>query len=325
PTPPPFPFLEFLTPFSPFFPLPPLQLLIPHMRFTVHIATLARKFLLNPGGVFDSAVALGRRGLLQLVARGLRSLSYSSLVVPRDLRRRGVTRTPGYHYARDALRIWRAIHSYVRGVLGLYYPGDSAVRGDPELQAWVGEIFRKGFLGRRRSGDPHVTPTPRPLPFDPPVTFDPSQASPSSLTSLPEAAIFVTMVIYSCSALHAATNSGQFELGAFIPNMPAAMREPPPETKEPLGEEDFLRALPAMNTSAITLGVLWVLRNEPFDMRALGCYPENHFTEEAPRALIRRFRRRLAAISRSIQRRNQGLALPYPYLDPRNIENSVAI
>lgn len=60
--------------------------------------------------------------------------------------------------------------------------------------------------------------------------------------------------------------SGQFELGAFVPNMPAAMRQPPPETKEPLSEGEFLAALPAMNTTVVTLGVLWVLRNEPLDM-----------------------------------------------------------
>ncbi|NWS87179.1 ALOX8 lipoxygenase, partial [Toxostoma redivivum] len=41
---------------------------------------------------------------------------------------------------------------YVSGVLSLYYPCDAAVQQDPELQAWVREIFRRGFLGRRRSG-----------------------------------------------------------------------------------------------------------------------------------------------------------------------------
>ncbi|NXP94873.1 LOXE3 isomerase, partial [Passerina amoena] len=41
---------------------------------------------------------------------------------------------------------------FVRSVLSLYYPSDGAVQEDPELQAWVGEIFTRGFLGRRSSG-----------------------------------------------------------------------------------------------------------------------------------------------------------------------------
>ncbi|NXQ00516.1 LX15B lipoxygenase, partial [Vidua macroura] len=44
------------------------------------------------------------------------------------------------------------------------------------------------------------------------------------------------------------------------------MREPPPRSKAALSEQDFLAALPAMNTTATVLAVLWVLRNEPMDM-----------------------------------------------------------
>ncbi|NXI37605.1 LX15B lipoxygenase, partial [Galbula dea] len=280
---------------------PIFKLLVPHTRFTVHIATLARKFLLNPGGVFDKAVAVGRRGLLQLVARGLQELHYSALVLPRDLHRRGVTRTRCYHFADDAKCIWAAIRSFVKGIVKLYYKSDQEVQEDHELQAWVGEIFQKGFLGRRSSGVP------------------------SCLRSIPQLVTFLTMIIFNCSAHHAATNSGQFELGAFVPNMPSAMRQPPPQSKEPLSQEQFLEALPAMNTSVITLGVLWVLRNEPFDMRPLGCYPERHFTEPIPQQLIRAFQRRLASISCRIRKRNRELELPYSYLDPAAIENSVAI
>uniref|UniRef100_A0A8U7NUP1 Uncharacterized protein n=1 Tax=Corvus moneduloides TaxID=1196302 RepID=A0A8U7NUP1_CORMO len=221
---------------------PVFKLLVPHTRFTVQIGALARRFLLNPGGVFDRAVALGRRGLLALVARGLRELRWRSLVLPRDLRHRGVTGTARHHFGHDATKVWGAIRRFVGALLALFYPSDGAVREDPELQAWVREIFRRGFLGRRRSGVPSRLDTVRGL-----VTF-------------------VTTIIYTCSAHHAATNSGQFELSAFPPNAPAAMREPPPRSKAALSEREFLAALPAMNTTATVLAVLWVLRNEPMDL-----------------------------------------------------------
>lgn len=62
-----------------------------------------------------------------------------------------------------------------------------------------------------------------------------------------------------------------------------------------------------------------------FLQRPLGAYPDEHFTEDAPRQSIATFQSRLAQISRDIQERNQGLALPYAYLDPPFIENSVSI
>ena len=62
-----------------------------------------------------------------------------------------------------------------------------------------------------------------------------------------------------------------------------------------------------------------------FSQRPLGTYPDEHFTEEAPRRSIAVFQNRLAQISRYIQERNRGLALPYAYLDPPLIENSVSI
>lgn len=59
--------------------------------------------------------------------------------------------------------------------------------------------------------------------------------------------------------------------------------------------------------------------------RPLGTYPDEHFTEEAPRRSIAAFQSRLAQISQDIRERNKGLALPYAYLDPPLIENSVSI
>lgn len=62
-----------------------------------------------------------------------------------------------------------------------------------------------------------------------------------------------------------------------------------------------------------------------FSQRHLGTYPDQHFTEEAPQRSIAAFQSRLAQISRDIRERNRGLALPYTYLDPPLIENSVSI
>lgn len=62
-----------------------------------------------------------------------------------------------------------------------------------------------------------------------------------------------------------------------------------------------------------------------FSQRPLGTYPDEHFTEEAPRRSIAAFQSRLAQISKDIRERNKGLALPYAYMDPPLIENSVSI
>ncbi|NWZ29877.1 LOXE3 isomerase, partial [Asarcornis scutulata] len=59
---------------------------------------------------------------------------------------------------------------------------------------------------------------------------------------------------------------------------------PPPRSKAPLSEADFLGALPAVNTTCITLGVLWVLRNEPLDMVSPpGTPPDLKISQGTPR------------------------------------------
>lgn len=49
--------------------------------------------------------------------------------------------------------------------------------------------------------------------------------------------------------------------------------------------------------------------------RCLGIYPDEHFTEEAPRMKTSVFHSHLTQISRDTREQNPGLALPYEYLD----------
>ncbi|XP_062993288.1 hydroperoxide isomerase ALOXE3-like [Elgaria multicarinata webbii] len=280
---------------------PLYKLLIPHLRYSIHINVLARTYLISQGGTFDRAIAIGRKGLAVLLSKALNNLTYTDLCLPDDIEARGVSSLLNYYYRDDGLKIWDAIKSFVSGIVEVYYKNNLAVQRDCELQAWVSDIFTKGFLAKRSSGIP------------------------SSIHSVPELIKFLTMAIFTCSAHHAAVNSGQFELGAFMPNLPSSMRKPPPQAKAPVTLEEFLDTIPEMNTTSQVLSVLWVLRNEDFDMKPLGQYDEEHYVEEDPKRLITAFQEQLAHISEEILKRNESLKLPYTYLYPPNIENSTAI
>uniref|UniRef100_A0A8C2S360 Arachidonate lipoxygenase 3 n=1 Tax=Capra hircus TaxID=9925 RepID=A0A8C2S360_CAPHI len=124
---------------------------------------------------------------------------------------------------------------------------------------------------------------------------------------------------------HWVGGSPQHDFGAWMPNAPSSMRQPPPQTKGTTTLKSYLDTLPEVNTTCNNILLFWLVSQEPKDQRPLGTYPDEHFTEEAPRRSIAVFQNRLAQISRDIQERNRGLALPYAYLDPPLIENSVSI
>ncbi|XP_046278154.1 polyunsaturated fatty acid lipoxygenase ALOX15B isoform X3 [Marmota monax] len=148
---------------------------------------------------------------------------------------------------------------------------------------------------------------------------------PSSLDTQEALVRYVTMVIFTCSAQHSAVSAGQFDSSVWMPNLPPTMQLPPPTSKGQAQPEGFIATLPPVNATCDIIIALWLLSREPGDQRPLGTYPDEHFTEEAPQRSIAAFQNHLTQISRDIKERNQKLALPYPYLDPPLIENSVSI
>uniref|UniRef100_G1L7R9 Arachidonate 12-lipoxygenase, 12R type n=1 Tax=Ailuropoda melanoleuca TaxID=9646 RepID=G1L7R9_AILME len=280
---------------------PLYKLLVPHTRYTIQINSIGRALLLNEGGLSARGMSLGLEGFAEVMVRALSETTYDSLYLPNDFVERGVQDLPGYYYRDDSLAVWDALERYVTEIITYYYPCDAAVEGDPELQSWVQEIFKECLLGRESSGFPR------------------------RLRTVPELIRYVTVVIYTCSAKHAAVNTGQLEYTAWMPNFPSSMRNPPMQAKGLTTLETFMDTLPDVKTTCVTLLVLWTLSREPDDKRPLGHFPDIHFVEEAPRRSMESLRRRLAQISHNIRQRNKCLPIPYYYLDPVLIENSISI
>ncbi|XP_061534911.1 polyunsaturated fatty acid lipoxygenase ALOX15B-like [Phycodurus eques] len=280
---------------------PIYKLLIPHTRYTLQINELARQRLIGPTGVLTMFTASGGDSLMKIVAKSLSSITYSSLCLPDDIAARDMQDVPNFYYRDDGLQLWNIIFKYVQGVIQFYYKSDDEVRRDSELQTWIGDIFEHGFLSQPQTGIPQ------------------------SFTTVSELIKFATMVMFTSSCQHAALNTGQYDYGGWMPNTPATLQRPPPTKKGTTSEATMLQTLPVINVTAQGMATVWLLSRQSSDFVSLGQYSEDHFTENTPRQLQKDFKVELDMLSIAINNRNKGLEIPYTYLDPNNVENSVAI
>uniref|UniRef100_A0A8C9GPF8 Lipoxygenase domain-containing protein n=1 Tax=Piliocolobus tephrosceles TaxID=591936 RepID=A0A8C9GPF8_9PRIM len=125
------------------------------------------------------------------------------------------------------------------------------------------------------------------------------------------------MIIFTCSAQHAAINSGQVS-HTWIPGIPIILWLAPPTAK---GQTELAASLPEVNATHHTLVLLWGVT---FPSPSLDTYPEEHCTEKAPRRSIAALQSRLAQMLADVLEWNRGLALPYSYLDRAAAENGIA-
>ncbi|XP_072904988.1 arachidonate 12-lipoxygenase, 12S-type [Hemitrygon akajei] len=282
---------------------PIFKLLTPHTRYTLEINTRARNELLGKHGVIARVVASGGPGLDAVAQRTFKSFTYRSICFPDNLEDRGVQGLKEYFYQADGIQIWAAISKYVKNIMGLYYKSDSDVLEDVELQAWLKDVVQEGFaeLPEFVSGMPTSFKTRE-------VLFK-----------------FLTVVIFTCSAQHAAVNNGQYDWSCWVPNSPCTMRKPPPTSKEDHSIEQLMDTLPDMSQSALQMAFTWHLGRPLPNKILLGFFEEKYFTEPDAKKIIAEFQQDLKEIERQIEARNQNLELKYQYMQPTNIENSISI
>uniref|UniRef100_A0A3P9CVL9 Hydroperoxide isomerase ALOXE3-like n=1 Tax=Maylandia zebra TaxID=106582 RepID=A0A3P9CVL9_9CICH len=281
---------------------PLYKLLKLHTRYTLQINFLARRLLISEIGAFTQFASSGGEGMFTILKRSVSSMTYSSLCMPDNIAERGLEAVPNFYYRDDGLKVWDIIHRFVQGMLGYYYKSDSEVQQDSELQKWILDILNMvSFLKQKQVGIPQ--------------TF----------TCVTELVKFVTMVIFTCSAQHAAVNSGQYDYGGWMPNTPISLQLPPPTTKGTTSEATMLATFPDVNVTVKGMATVWLLSKQSSDFVPLGQYPEEHFIEEIPRKILKDFQMELEDLSLVIKARNKRLEVPYTYMDPAELENSVAI
>ncbi|KAM5273709.1 polyunsaturated fatty acid lipoxygenase ALOX12 isoform 2-T2 [Ctenodactylus gundi] len=280
---------------------PIYKLLVPHIRYTMEINTRARTQLISDRGIFDQATNTGGGGHVQLLRQAMAHLTYRSLCPPDDLADRGLLGIPTALYAQDALRLWEIIGRYVERIVHLFYQRDDVVRADPELQAWCQEITEMGLCRAQNRGFP--------------VSFQ----------SRAELCHFLTMCVFTCTAQHGAINQGQLDWYAWVPNAPCTMRMPPPTTKEDVTMATVMGSLPDIQQSCLQMAITWHLGRRQPDMVPLGHHKEEYFSGSKAKAVLSQFRTDLENLENEITARNEQLDLPYEYLKPSNIENSVTI
>ncbi|MEQ2308484.1 hypothetical protein AMECASPLE_028662 [Ameca splendens] len=148
---------------------------------------------------------------------------------------------------------------------------------------------------------------------------------PNKLSSKEELSTLLAVAIFTSTAQHAATNNGQFDWCAWVPNTPCTMRLPPPSDKDTVTMEMIMATLPDVGQSCVQMAITWHLGRAQPDAIPLGQYTEAHFTELAPLQLIEKFRMKLKEIEDHILEQNAGLDLQYLFLLPSRIENSITI
>lgn len=283
------------------------KLLQPHVRGVLAINTLGRERLIPAGGVADNTLSLGGGGHVALMQKYYKSLSWSSFDLPRVFKERGIMdakKLPGFFYRDDSLRLWGAIKDYVSSILSIYYSSDTDIQKDTELQEWIRDLHDNGYPTRKGESD---------------------HGFPESVKTADQLIHLLTIVIFTCSCQHAAVNFSQMDTFGFPPNSPALMRQPPPTKKNSVTMKDVMKSLPNKHQAGVTIATVYDLTRIFPDERFLGDYTDGAFTDMAALEAILRFQEKLNVITEEIKERNKRLKIPYTYLLPERVPNSIAI
>ena len=283
---------------------PIFRLLQPHIQGIIPVNVQARAVLVNPGkNAFALFLSAGDN--IRIVFHNhYKNFSYEDLVLPEDVKKRGVQDIPEYLYRDDTLSHWEVIQAYVGEMVNLAYLSDEDVAHDEELQNFAKEVVDIGFQGYQNgAGFPRVV---------------------SEREKLIE---YITAIVFNISVFHSAVNFQTFTSYAFQPNVPSCMTTPPPEQDSEITMELILKSLPVLEVAFFAINLSNVLGTfspverfflEDHSMNRLGIFGENMAVSPGQEACIQRLIEKMRQLKAKIDTRNIGRYLKYDVLSPSN-------
>ncbi|MEM9507744.1 MAG: lipoxygenase family protein [Cyanobacteria bacterium P01_E01_bin.35] len=295
----------------------PLGILLrPHFEGTLFINDAATVGLINPEGIVDATFGATLTESLRITVQGVRGypLSFNDSMLPTFFEKRrldDVTTLPDYPYRDDGMLIWDAIHYWVDDYLSIYYQNDQDVIEDTELQNWVQSLIANN--GGRMTGFGET-----------------SQSSAGydihSKSYLIDA---ITLLIFTCSAQHAAVNFSQATYMSYSPNMPFAGYFPSPTSATGATMQDYFDLLPPLEQAEAQMNITYTLGSVYYTQ--LGRYENrddpdsDYFTDQDVQQPLEAFQNRLREIETIIQDRNAIRPTFYNFLLPSKIPQSTNI
>jgi arachidonate 15-lipoxygenase len=283
----------------------PLRILLdPHFEGTILINYGAHKSLIAPGGQVDELLASTIENERLLAIEGAKSYlqSFNDVMFPKTLISHGVSdrdRLPDYPYRDDGLLLWDAIKTWVSDYVKFHYPTNQKIVEDKKLQHWAQELVSEQGGRLKNFGE------------------DKSGAI-KTREYLIEA---VSSVIFTASVQHAAVNFPQYDLMSYAPAFPLALYSPAPTSAEEQG--NFMSMLPSLDRAQNQIQVLGLLGSVHYT--TLGHYDQGHFKDGQVLDYLKKFQNKLQEIEVEINTRNLSRLMPYEFLLPSKIPQSINI
>ncbi|MEA5551839.1 lipoxygenase family protein [Anabaena cylindrica UHCC 0172] len=284
------------------------KLLKPHLEGTVLINYGAHTSLVAPKGSVDKLLASDIRSDQNLSVKAAQSylFNFNDVAFPKTLESRGVnddSQLPIYPYRDDGKLIWDAIYNWVKAYLSSYYPTDSLVLNDQDLQKWSSELISQKGGRLKNFGED-------------------AQGTIKTVDYLVEA---ISTIIFTASAQHAAVNFSQRGLMLYPPAFPLARYQEAPAN--PQESVNFMDGLPSLERAKDQINMLYLLGSVYYTK--LSDYTKSYFEAAPPgvEVALTDFQNTLKDIEQKIRDRNQesNRLIAYEYLLPSKIPQSINI